>query len=329
MDAPWDLSRPLQALYVLHGEEELLRVEAVDALRAAALQQGYAQREVHVVEADFDWSGFLLDAASMGLFADLKLIELHIPSGKVGKAGAEALERFAAALPPDAVSVVVLPKLEKAQLQAKWFMALSAVAAAWEAKTVDETALPAWIAARLRRHDLAIDDDALALFVDKVEGNLLAAKQEVGKLALLYPAGHRLTLAQTEAAVADVARFDVFQLAQTWMTGDVARLVRLLDGLEAEGDAPVLLLWAVAEDVRTLIRLTAALRQGQNMAQLRNSLRLWGNKQHWAQTAVARIRPERLIAALQECAAIDRAIKGAGQGEAWPMTRALLLQLAS
>lgn len=327
-DCPWDLSRPLQPLYVVHGQEELLRVEAVDALRAAAVRQGYTNREVHVVEADFDWSGFVLSSASMGLFADLKLIELHIPTGKLGKTGGEMLEKFADRLPEDTVCVVVLPKLEKAQLQAKWFAALQAAGQVWEAKTVDEHALPAWIEVRLRRLGLTIEADALLLFAAKVEGNLLAAKQEVDKLALLYEAGHCLTPEETEAAVADVARFDVFQLAQAWMTGDAVRVLRLLDGLQDDGDAPVLLLWAVAEDVRTLIRLTAALRQGQNIAQVRNTLRLWGKKQNWAQDAVARIRPERLIDALQQCAAIDRSIKGAGQGDAWAMMRMLLMQLA-
>lgn len=328
-DFNWDLSRPLQPLYVVHGEEELLRIEAVDALRSAAVAQGYTNREVHVVEADFDWSAFMLTSASMGLFADLKLIELHIPTGKPGKVGGEMLVRFANGLPEDTVCVVVLPKLDKSQLQAKWFVALADAGAVWEAKAVDEHALPAWIEARLRHFDLTIEADALALFANRVEGNLLAAKQEIDKLTLLYEAGHRLTLEQAEAAVADVARFDAFQLAQAWMMGDVPRVIRLLDGLQADGDAPVLLLWAVAEDLRMLIRLTAALRQGQSITQVRNNLRLWGKKQDWAQQAQARIRPERLIEALQECAAIDRMIKGVQQGDAWEKMRILLLQLAN
>ena len=161
-----------------------------------------------------------------------------------------------------------------------------------------------------------------------MEGNLLAAKQEIDKLALLYPAGHELGIAETEAAVADVARFDVFQLAAAWMSGEPARVVRLLEGLEADGEEPVMLLWMLADDIRTLIRLTAALKQGQTVAQVRNSLRLWGSKQQLAPLAVRRIPTPRLIAALQECARIDRIIKGAETGEAWPAIRQLLVSLA-
>ena len=197
-----------------------------------------------------------------------------------------------------------------------------------EAKAVDAQALPGWIRGRLTQHHLSIDNEALALFAERVEGNLLAAKQEIDKLALLHPAGHELGIAETEAAVADVARFDVFQLAAAWMSGEPARVVRLLEGLEADGEEPVMLLWMLADDIRTLIRLTAALKQGQTVAQVRNSLRLWGSKQQLAPLAVRRIATPRLIAALQECARIDRIIKGAETGEAWPAIRQLLVSLA-
>lgn len=320
---------PLQPLYVLHGEEELLRLEAVDSLRRAAAEQGYLNRETHYVEADFDWQAFLLSAAGIGLFADLKLIELHLPAGRPGRAGGEALERFAARLPEDSVSVVVLPKLDKAQQQSKWFAALAAAGKVWEARPVGTEALPAWIRRRLAAVGLDIGADALSLFAMRVEGNLLAARQEVEKLALLYPQGHCLEAADVENSVADLARFDTFQVASAWMTGDTVRLLRLLDGLEAEGEEPVLLLWAVAEDIRTLIRLTAALKQGQSIGQVRNSLRLWGSRQQWAAAAVKRIGVGRLVAALRECAAADRMIKGAQSGNAWAHLRGILSDLSA
>ena len=328
-DLPAVLATPLHPLYVIHGEEDLLRVEALDALRAAAKAQGYLNREVYSAEAGFDWNELLASAGSMGLFADLKLIEVHIPGGKPGKSGGEALEKLAADLPPDTVVVVMLPKLERAQTQAKWFTALSRHGTVLEAKAIDARALPAWIQERLQRHALDIEPEALALFAARVEGNLLAAKQEVGKLALLYPAGHLLGVAETEVAVADVARFDAFQLSAAWMSGDAARVLRLLEGLQAEGEEPVLLLWSVAEDVRTLIRLAAALKQGQTLAQVRNSLRLWGSKQQTAPIAVRRLSPARLVAALQRCAAIDRMIKGAEEGDAWSAMRQLLVELSA
>lgn len=319
---------PLPPLCLIHGEEDLLRVEALDTLREAAKKQGYLNRESHTPETAADWDALLASAGSAGLFADLKLLEIHIPSGKPGKTGGDALQTLAENLPADTVTVIVLPKLEKAQMQAKWFAALSKRGTVLEAKPVPAAALPAWIKGRLKKENLAIEDDALALFAERVEGNLLAAKQEIGKLALLHPAGHTLSMADAEQAVADVARFDVFQLAAAWMGGDAARTLKLLEGLEAEGEEPVLLLWTLAEDIRTLIRLAAALKQDQSVQAVRNSLRLWGDKQTLAPQAVRRIGVARLMAALQECARTDRLIKGAEAGDAWAAFRQTVCGLA-
>lgn len=319
---------PLKPLYVIHGEEDLLRIEALDTLRAAAKKQGYLNREVYAADNAFDWNELLQSAGSMGLFADLKLLEIHIPGGKPGKNGGDALQMLAGRLPEDTVTIVMLPKLERAQTQAKWFASLAAHGVVLEAKAVTGAALPQWIRSRLNARSLDIEADALTLFAERVEGNLLAAKQEIDKLALLHPAGHLVDMADAEAAVANVARFDVFQLAGAWMGGDAPRVVRLLEGLEAGGEEPVLLLWAVADDIRTLIRLTAALKQGQSVQAVRNSLRLWGDKQTLAPAAVRRISINRLLAALQECARIDRIIKGAEEGSAWAEFKHLVTGLA-
>ena len=321
---------PLKPLYVIHGEEDLLRVEALDVLRQAARQQGYLNREVYSADsASFDWQELLHAAGSMGLFADLKLLEIHIPSGKPGKAGGDALQELAGRLPEDTAVVLMLPKLERAQMQAKWFAALAKHGVVLEAKAVSGAALPQWIQGRLKQAGLEIEADALSLFAERVEGNLLAAKQEIDKLALLHPRGHLLNMADAEAAVANVARFDVFQLAGAWMSGDAARTARLLEGLEADGEEPVMLLWALAEDIRTLIHLTAALKQGQSVQSVRNSLRLWGDKQTLAPMAVRRISIARLLAALQDCAKIDCMIKGAEVGNAWAEFKHLTLELAA
>ena len=321
---------PLKPLYVIHGEEDLLRVEALDVLRQAARQQGYLNREVYSADsASFDWQELLHAAGSMGLFADLKLLEIHIPGGKPGKTGGDALQELAGRLPEDTAVVLMLPKLERAQMQAKWFAALAKHGVVLEAKAVSGAALPQWIQGRLKQAGLEIEADALSLFAERVEGNLLAAKQEIDKLALLHPRGHLLNVADAEAAVANVARFDVFQLAGAWMSGDAARTARLLEGLEADGEEPVMLLWALAEDIRILIRLTAALKQGQSVQSVRNSLRLWGDKQTLAPMAVRRISIARLLAALQDCAKIDCMIKGAEVGNAWAEFKHLTLELAA
>lgn len=324
------LKAALQPLYVIHGEEDVLRIEALDALRAAAKQQGYLNRESHMVDGvSFDWHALLAQAQSAGLFADLKLLEIHIPNGKPGKTGADVLQELAENLPDDTCTVIMLPKLDKTQTQSKWFSALAKRASIIEAKAITAHALPAWIRERLNQQGLNIESDALSLFAERVEGNLLAAKQEIDKLALLHPKGHLVSIEDAEQAVANVARFDVFQLSSAWMTGDAKRCIRLLDGLEAEGEELVLLLWAVSEDIRILIRLTAALKQGESIASVRNELRLWGDKQHTAPKAVARISASQLIQALQTCAQIDRQIKGAEDGEPWVLFKQLVMRLAS
>ena len=319
---------PLKPLYVIHGEEDLLRMEALDALRAAAAEQGYSDREVYTAETAADWDGLAEVTSCAGLFADLRLLEIHVPNGKPGKAGGDALQALAERLPDETAAAVVLPKLEKAQIQSKWFSALAKHGVILEAKPVVGAALPPWLKGRLQKHGLDIEADALALFAERVEGNLLAANQEIEKLALLHPQGGTVSIADVEQAVANVARFDVFQLAAAWMGADAARVIRLLDGLEAGGEEPVLLLWAVSEDIRVLIRLTAALRQGRSVREVGTALRLWGGKLSLAEAAAGRISIHRLIAALQECARIDRLIKGAEQGDAWAAFRQLVYGLA-
>lgn len=319
---------PLSPLYIIHGEEDLLRIEALDTLRAAAKAQGYLNRESYTADNAFDWNELLQSAGSAGLFADLKLLEIHIPGGKPGKNGADALQTLAANLPEDTVTLIVLPKLEKAQLQSKWFSALSAQGLVLEAKAIGTNALPQWIKERLNRVGLDIQADALSLFAERVEGNLLAARQEIDKLALLHPKGHMVDMADAEAAVANVARFDIFQLSGAWMHGDISRVVRLLEGLEEEDEEPVLLLWAIAEDIRILIRLAAAMKQGQSIQSVRNSLKLWGERQTAAPAAVKRIPVSRLLDALKTCARIDRIIKGAEQGNTWQELKQLLIGLA-
>ena len=215
---------PLKPLYIIHGEEDLLRIEALDTLRAAAKKQGYLNREVYTAENNFDWNELLQSAGSAGLFADLKLLEIHIPNGKPGKNGGDALQTFAERLPEDTVTLILLPKLEKAQIQSKWFSALAGKGIVLEAKAVAPHALPQWIQGRLKQQGLDIEPEALALFAERVEGNLLAARQEIEKLALLHPQGHLINIADAEAAVATVARFDVFQLAGAWMKGDALRV---------------------------------------------------------------------------------------------------------
>ncbi|MXR36400.1 DNA polymerase III subunit delta [Craterilacuibacter sinensis] len=310
------LGRNLAPLYLIHGEEALLALEAADAIREAARKAGYLEREVLTVEPGFDWSSLVNAMHSVSLFASLKLLEVRIPSGKPGAEGGEALQKLAAHLPPDTVTLVILPKLERVQLQAKWFTALQKAALEIDAKAVTRTDLPGWVVRRLKAQGQSMEGEALAFFVDRVEGNLLAARQEVDKLALLYPQGE-LKLADVREAVANVARFDVFHLSAAWLQGDAPRVARMLEGLEAEGEAPVLVLWALAEDIRMLLKLRQGIKDGRNAREMARELKLWGERQKLAEPALRRIGPRKLMDALTQCAEVDRQIKGAAQGEPW------------
>ncbi len=319
----------LAPLYLVFGEEALLALEAADSIRAAARAAGYLEREVLTVEgAGFDWSQLRDAMSSVSLFASLKLLEIRIPGGKPGTEGGEALQQLAANPPQDTVTLIQLPKLDKTQQKSKWFTALEKSAVLVEARPVSRHDLPSWIARRLKLQGQTLGHEAAAFFADRVEGNLLAARQEVDKLALLYPPGE-LTLEQLRESVANVARFDVFHLSESWLAGDTARATRMLDGLEAEGEAPVLVLWSFTEDVRMLIRLGRGLQEGRTVRDMANELRGWGDKQRLAEPALKRIGGKQLMAALAECARIDRQIKGVEPGEAWHSLRRLAARLAA
>ncbi|WP_028535799.1 DNA polymerase III subunit delta [Paludibacterium yongneupense] len=322
------LGRGLAPLYLIHGEEALLALEAADAIRRVAGEQGYSEREVLSVESGFDWSQLTDAMTSVSLFASRKLLELRIPGGKPGTEGGEALQRLAAAPPEDTIALVLLPKLERAQQQSKWFQALEKAAVVFHAAPVGRAELPAWIVRRCKAQGQTLSAEALGYFVDRVEGNLLAARQEIDKLALLFPAGE-LSLAELQQAVANVARFDVFHLSTGWLAGDAARVSRMLEGLEAEGEAPVLVLWSFSEDIRMLLKLRQGLKDGRNSRDLTRELRLWGDKQRLAEPALRRIGPRRLMQALRDCAVIDQQIKGIAAGEPWQNLRNLALRLAA
>jgi DNA polymerase-3 subunit delta len=317
---PADLSTHLAAgrllpIYVVHGEETLVALESAQAIRDAARRAGFAEREVLTVEPGFKWHELTSAGQSVSLFAEQKLIELRIGNGKPGTEGGEALQQYAASAPPDNVLMVELPKLDKPQTQSKWFTALEAAGAVIACPLVGRNELPAWIAERLTRQQQRLATDAMEYLVARTEGNLLATKQEIDKLALLHPPGE-LTLADLEAAVANVARYDVWSLGEALVAGDAARFARMLDGLRGEGEAPNLVLWALADEVRALLRVGLG-RKGGNLQQLYRENRVWGDKQKRYPAALDRLKASQLKAALAHAADIDRAIKGVGPGEVW------------
>lgn len=318
------LQKGLRSLYTLHGDEPLLIQEAADAIRAAARAQGYTERTVHTVAgAHYDWSAVLASGGSMSLFADRQLIEIQIPSGKPGKDGSQVLQQIAgAAQGNDAtLTLVLLPRLDMATQKGAWFGALDSYGVTLRVDPVERQALPAWIAQRLQAQGQRVvageeGQRTLQFFADRVEGNLLAAHQEIQKLGLLYPAGE-LGFAQIEDAVLNVARYTPFKLAEAVLGGQVLRVQRMLEGLQAEGEAPVLVHFALAEDIRTLHRIRGAMDAGRPLPMALRENRVWGVREKLMERALPLIPPSLLARWLQDAHVVDGIVKGIRQPD-WP-----------
>jgi DNA polymerase-3 subunit delta len=310
------LTQELAPLYVIYGEALLLAIEASDAIQAAARKAGYTEREVLIAEPGFKWAELRNSSQNLSLFATRKLLDLRIPSGKPGVEGALALQEYCQKLNAETVTLVSLPRLDKTALSSKWFTALSSHGVVVVADDVALDALPAWIANRLKRQNQTVDSDTLAFLSERVEGNLLAAFQEIQKLALLFPAG-LLSFKQVKDSVMDVARYDVFKLSEAMLVSDMARYAHILDGLRTEGTSTVLILWALAEDIRTLGKVMHSMQHSGNLAAALREARVWGVRQKLVEHAVQRSSPAMVEDALCKAAYVDRVIKGLCRGDVW------------
>jgi len=315
-DLPRHLAKGLAPLYVICGDAPLLSIEAADAIRLAARAAGYEEREVLTVEQGFKWAELRNSAQSLSLFSSRKLVELRIPTGKPGVEGAQAIQDYCDQLNADTVTVVSLPKLDKTGQNSKWFSALAEHGNVIATEEITLNALPGWIAGRLQRQGQSADMDTLRFLAERVEGNLLAAFQEIQKLALLFPPAP-LSFEQVKDSVMDVARYDVFKLSEAMLAGDAARFAHILDGLRAEGEATVLILWAVTEDIRALARVSRSLQGGGNLANALREARVWGPRQKPMERAVRRFKPAIAERALRQAAHIDKVIKGLRDGDVW------------
>ena len=321
------LQRELRPVYTVWGDEPLLAQEAADAVRAAARAAGCSERQVHTVAgAHFDWSGLLGASQALSLFADRQLVEIRIPSGKPGKDGSEALQRYCEIAIEgggrDVVTLVQLPRLDRSQQSSAWFAALDRAGITVRVDPVERKSLPAWIAQRLAAQGQHVSagaegQRALAFFADRVEGNLLAAHQEIQKLALLYPAGE-IGFEQIEGAVLNVARYDVFRLGEAVLAGHAARALRMLDGLRSEGEAAVLVHWTLAEDIRGLKRVKDALGAGKPLPLALREARVWGAKERVFERAVTLMSESTLAHLLDAAHVCDGLMKGIKHPD-WPL----------
>lgn len=317
------LERKLALLYTVFGAEPLLALEAADRIRAAARKQAYAEREVLTAETGFNWSSLSFSANSFSLFATKRILELRIPSGKPGVEGAEAIVGFCNRLPDDSICLVVLPDLDRTQQNSKWFATLEAAGVAVEAKEVSLQQLPGWLGERLALQKQQCDKETLQWLTERVEGNLLAAYQEVQKLALLFPEG-KLDGEAVREAVLDVSRYDVWKLGEAVLARDIPRLMRMMEGLQGEGTAPPLVLWAITEEIRALLKVSEGLQAGRQAAQLMRDARVWGARQNLMEKAARNADPAQMKIALARAAQTDKLIKGLRRGDVWDE----LLQLA-
>jgi DNA polymerase-3 subunit delta len=320
------LARKLQPLYVIHGDEPLAAIEAGDAVRAAARRAGCDDRELFIVDQHFRWDAFLAANANLGLFGSRKLIDLRIPSGKPGIDGAAALERHARSLDPDGVTLITLPRIDRATQASAWFCALDAAAVMIAVAPVERAALPAWLAERLGRNEQRVTRDTLAWLAERCEGNLLAARQEVDKLALLLPKG-QLAHDDVERAVADVARYDIQELSEAWLQGDAGRALRIIDALQGEGEAITLAIWQLGEDLHALASVRDAMTPAQSLPTAVRIAGVWGTRQAALARAARRAAPDQVDRLLHALAQLDAVAKGLGRRDPWDLLVALALDL--
>jgi DNA polymerase-3 subunit delta len=301
-----------------------MQQEAADAIRAAARLQGYTERSVHTVSgAHFDWSEVLAAGGSLSLFADKQIVEVRIPSGKPGKEGSAALQQLAASTQGNdsTLTLVTLPRLDAPTRKGAWFGALENFGVSIQIDPIERNALPEWIAQRLKMQgqNVAAGEEGqrtLQFFADRVEGNLLAAFQEIQKLGLLYPPGD-ISQAQVETAVVNVARYDVFKLSESVLSGQVARVQRMLDGLQAEGEAVVLVHYTIAEDIRALKRVKDAMTAGKPLPMALREQRVWGARERLFERVLPRMTEARLNGLLQAAHQVDGIVKGLKEPD-WP-----------
>ena len=311
------LERELKPVYVVYGDDPLLVIEAADAIRAAARRRGFDERKVLTGLAGFNWVELHHAAGNMSLFGGRTLIDLRIPTGKPGREGSAAIQDYCARQSPDALLLVTLPGLEWTEEKAAWLKALAEAGVAVKLIPPNLAELPAWIAGRLQRQQQSADREGLRFIAERVEGNLLAAHQEILKLGLLFPVGN-ISLQQIQESVLNVARYDLDGLREALLLGDVARLTRTLDGLQQEGEPSPLILWAMTEEVRALAQVRVGMAGGQPVDLLLKDARVWGPRQSLFKRALQRISSKQANLALRHAARIDAMIKGAaGAGDVW------------
>ena len=320
------LRERLLPVYLVSGDEPLQVGECCDAIRAAARAAGHATREVLEAGSAFDWQQLTAEAAALSLFADRRLFDLRIPSGKPGTEGGRALLAYCADPPPDALLLISLPRIDRQQQGSKWFKAIDTIGAIVQVWPVEPHRLPAWVEQRLRQAGVAPTREAVELLAERVEGNLLAARQEIEKLLLLHGAGP-LDVEQLNASVTDSARFDPFDLVDSALRGDPARCLHILSGLRSEGVPPARVLWALHREIRQLARISADVARGASPEQAVQRAKVFARRVGLVRQGATRLRAAQWLKLLDHCLGVDHAIKGLSPESPWLLLEAIALTM--
>lgn len=321
------LKSKLAPVYLLHGDEPLQIMEAGDVIRAHAREKGFDERTVLQPVDEADWSSFREAADSMSLFAELRIIELRLPTGKPGRVGGDVLKQYCQSPPDDVLLLISAGKLDRSGTSSAWFKAIDKVGVTMAAYPVPVTQLGGWLKQRLAAQGLQAENDALALIVERVEGNMLAAQQEVERLSLLFPQG-RLTQENVMDAVADSARYSIGDLSLAALKGQGRRALRVLAGLHDEAVAEVLILWSLSAEVRAGARAAEAHEAGVGLDSALKSAGVWQTRIPPLKEAISRHDARSWLSMLSACSTIDRQIKGQAEGSTRDAFESLIVQLA-
>ena len=325
---PLQLKKNLLPCYLVTGDEPLLVQESLDEIRAAARAQGFGTRELFVQSTGFDWGDLASAGGNLSLFAERQIIELRLPTGKPGVKGSAAISEFAENAGDDILFMVSAPKLDRGGASAKWVKALERHGGLVQVWPVSLRDLPGWINDRMRQSGLNPDRDAVQLIADRVEGNLLAAQQEIEKLRLLHGEGN-VTADDVDAAVADSSRFDVYKLVDAAVGGDAARALRILNGVRTEGLEPVIVMWALTRELRMLATLAQSVRDGVDLGSAMQRARVWRNRQGLVRACVARHQADDFYRLIKMARDADAAAKGQRRADPWQLATQIVMDLSS
>ena len=322
------LARQSAPVYLLHGDEPYQLMQLGDQLREYARNNGYDERQVLIANEEADWAAFREAADSMSLFAEKRIIELRLPTGKPARNGSDVLKQYCANPASDVLLIITSAKLDRGGSSSAWFKAIDKVGVTIAVYPIEPAKLTRWLGDKLASTGLTASAEAVSLITERVEGNMLAAAQEVERLALLYPKGE-LSVEQVLAAVADSARYSIGDLVQSVLAGNSARAVRVIQGLREEAVAPVLILWALSQEIRSGARAAEAVERGSGIDAALKGAGVWPSRARPLKAAMARHNAQSWLSMLRFTAHLDRLVKGHAAGDVWDSFESLCIQLST